>query len=55
VLAIGGFIIIGGVGVFDSGLGRKLTGSPRFTRGLGYASAAIFIALAARLAFIQRA
>ncbi len=55
VLAIGGFIINGGVGVFAGGLGRALTTSPRFARGLGYVSAAIFTALAARLALLERA
>ena len=55
VLSIGGFLINSGVGIFASGLGRKLTGSPRLTRGLGYVSAGIFTALAARLALIERA
>lgn len=55
VLAIGGFVINGGVGVFAGGLGRTLTTSPRFARGLGYVSAAIFTALAARLALLERA
>jgi threonine/homoserine/homoserine lactone efflux protein len=55
VLAIGGFLVNGGVGIFASSLGRKLTGSPRLTRGLGFTSAAIFTALAARLAFLERA
>lgn len=55
ILAVGGFLINGGVGVFAGGLGKRLTGSPRVTRGLGYVSAAIFTALAARLALIERA
>ena len=55
VLAIGGFLINGAVGIFACGLGRKLTGSVRLTRGLGYVSASIFTALAARLAFIEKA
>ncbi|EAQ25676.1 LysE family translocator [Roseovarius sp. 217] len=54
VLAVGGFVINGAVGVFAGGLGRRLTTSPRFARGLGIASATIFAALAARLALMQR-
>ncbi|MGX0975988.1 threonine/homoserine/homoserine lactone efflux protein [Roseovarius sp. MBR-51] len=54
VLAVGGFVINGAVGVFAGGLGRRLTTSPRFARGLGIASATIFTALAARLALMQR-
>ncbi len=55
VLAIGGFIINSSVGIFAGNLGRKLTGSPRLTRGLGYVSASIFTALALRLALLERA
>lgn len=54
ILAVGGFVINGAVGVFAGGLGRKLATSPRFARGLGIASATIFTALAARLALMQR-
>lgn len=54
ILAAGGFVINGAVGVFAGGLGRRLATSPRFARGLGIASAAIFTALAARLALMQR-
>ncbi|KGM86358.1 Putative threonine efflux protein [Roseovarius mucosus DSM 17069] len=54
ILAVGGFVINGAVGVFAGGLGRRLTTSPRFARGLGIASATIFTALAARLALMQR-
>ena len=54
VLALGGFLINGAVGVFAGGLGRRMATSPRFTRGLGLVSAAIFAGLAARLAFLQR-
>jgi threonine/homoserine/homoserine lactone efflux protein len=54
ILAVGGFVINGAVGVFAGGLGRRLATSPGFTRGLGLASATIFTALAARLAFMQR-
>lgn len=54
VLAAGGFVINGAVGVFAGGLGRRMATSARFARGLGYVSAAIFAALAARLALMQR-
>ena len=54
VLAIGGMVINGGVGVFAGTLGRRLTGR-RFARGLGWISAGIFAALAARLAVMERA
>ncbi|WP_175544800.1 LysE family translocator [Roseovarius azorensis] len=54
VLALGGFVINGAVGVFAGGLGRSMATSPRFTRGLGLVSAAIFASLAARLALLQR-
>ena len=54
VLAAGGMLVNGGVGVFAGTLGRRLTGA-RFTRGLGYVSAGIFTVLAARLALLERA
>jgi len=54
VLALGGFVINGAVGLFAGGLGRRLSTSPRFARGLGLVSAGIFAALAARLALMQR-
>lgn len=54
VLAIGGLIINGGVGVFAGQMRNRLTG-PRFARGLGLVCAAIFTGLAARLAFLERA
>ncbi|HKL54826.1 MAG TPA: LysE family translocator [Roseovarius sp.] len=54
ILAFGGLVINTAVGVFAGGLGRRLAGSARFTRGLGYASALIFAGLAARLALLQR-
>ena len=54
ILGLGGFIINGAVGLFAGGVGRRLATSARFTRGLGYASAAIFAGLALRLALIQR-
>lgn len=55
IIGVGGFVINGAVGIFAGGLGRRMAGSPRFTRGLGFATAAIFTALAARLAILERA
>lgn len=54
VLALGGFVINGLVGVFAGGIGRKLTGSPVFARWLGRVSAGIFAGLAVRLALLER-
>ena len=54
VLALGGFVINGLVGVFAGGIGRKLTGSPMFARWLGRVSAGIFAGLAVRLALLER-
>lgn len=55
ILGIGGFVINGLVGVFAGSVGRRLTGSPRTARLLGYASGGIFTALAVRLAVLERA
>ena len=54
VLAVGGFLINGGVGVFAGTLGRRLAGSHGFARWLGRLSACIFTALALRLALLER-
>jgi threonine/homoserine/homoserine lactone efflux protein len=54
VLAIGGFVVNGLVGVFAGGLGRRLAQSPIFARWLGRVSAGIFAALAVRLAMMER-
>ena len=54
ILSLGGLLINGFVGVFAGSVGQYLAGSPGFARGLGYASAAIFVALATRLALLQR-
>ena len=51
VLAVGGMLVNGGVGVFAGTLGQRMTG-PGFARGLGWISAGIFVALAARLAVL---
>ena len=52
VLGIGGFFINGAVGVFASGLGRRLA---RGGHLLGWISSGIFVALAAKLALWERA
>lgn len=51
VLALGGFVINGAVGVFAAGIGRRLAGSGRV---LGWISSGIFVALALRLAMMER-
>lgn len=55
VLAVGGFVINGLVGVFAGGAGRRLIGSSGAVRWLGYISGGIFAALAIRLAVLERA
>ena len=54
VLALNGFFINGMVGVFASGIGRKLAQEPQIGRVLGYVTATIFGALALRLALEAR-
>ncbi|MDQ2091710.1 LysE family translocator [Marimonas arenosa] len=49
VLAVGGFVINGLVGVFSGGLGRALARNPRAERALRLVSATVFGALAMRL------
>ena len=51
VLGVGGFIINGAVGVFASGIGRRMA---RGGRALGWITSGIFVALAARLAVLER-
>ncbi|MBY6067508.1 LysE family translocator [Leisingera aquaemixtae] len=55
ILAAGGFIINGLVGIFAGQAGRQLTGSPVIARWLGRVSAGIFAGLAVRLAIMERA
>jgi threonine/homoserine/homoserine lactone efflux protein len=54
VIATGGLIVNGAVGVFAGSLGARITRSPRIGVWLSRASAAIFVALAARLALISK-
>ncbi|WP_415921370.1 LysE family translocator [Tateyamaria sp. SN6-1] len=51
LLALGGFVINGAVGVFAAGAGRRFA---RGSRVLDYISASVFAALAARLAILER-
>jgi len=55
IISIGGFIVNGMVGAFSGTVGKALTGSAKFQRGIGYATAAIFTGLAARLAIMEKA
>lgn len=55
IMSLGGFVVNGLVGMFSGTVGRALTGSPKFQRGIGYATATIFTGLAARLAIMERA
>jgi threonine/homoserine/homoserine lactone efflux protein len=54
VLAICGFFVNAAVGVFAGGIGRHLTGSPRFARATGYVTGTLFAALAVRMAMLER-
>lgn len=54
VLAVGGFIVNGLVGVFAGGLGRRMARTPAIERGLRWVSATVFGALALRLAWEAR-
>ncbi|WP_109467674.1 LysE family translocator [Albibacillus kandeliae] len=55
VLAIGGFVINGLVGLFAGGAGRRLASSGPARTWLGRISGVIFAGLALRLAFLERA
>lgn len=54
VLALGGLVINGAVGMSAGGLGRQIARSPRFARGLSCVSTGVFAALAIRLAVMER-
>lgn len=51
VISLGGFVINGAVGVFASGIGRRMV---RGGKALGWITSGIFVALAARLAVMER-
>lgn len=54
VITVGGFFVNGLVGVFAGGIGRTLAGNAGYATWLGRVSAGIFVALAVRLALMQR-
>ena len=54
VLAVGGFVVNGLVGVFAGSLGQRLLSSPRAAVWLGRVMATLFLGLAARLILLQR-
>lgn len=55
IIALGGFVVNGLVGVFAGGAGRLLVGNPRASRIMGWVTGGIFAALALRLAILERA
>ncbi len=55
IIALGGFVVNGLVGVFAGGAGRLLIGNPRASRIMGWVTGGIFTALALRLAIMERA
>ncbi|WP_425043203.1 LysE family translocator [Primorskyibacter sp. S87] len=55
MLALGGFVVNGLVGVFAGSASRRLTDNPRSSRILGWITGSIFAALAVRLAILERA
>ena len=52
MMAVGGFVVNAGVGIFASGAGRRLA---RGSRALGWITGGIFAALALRLAILEKA
>jgi len=54
LIAAGGFVVNAAIGVLAGGLGRRMAGSPGFSRGMARVCAAIFAGLALRLALIER-
>ncbi len=55
IIAMGGFVANGLVGIFAGGAGRVLVSNPRASRILGWVTGGIFAALAVRLAVLERA
>ncbi len=55
IIALGGFVVNGLVGVFAGGAGRLLIGNPRASRIMGWVTGGIFTALALRLSITERA
>jgi threonine/homoserine/homoserine lactone efflux protein len=54
IISLGGLIVNGILGLSAGGIGHRLARSPKANRWLGRISATIFVALAVRLAFLQR-
>lgn len=54
VMFIGGLFVNGAVGLFAGGIGQRLARSETFARILGYISATVFLALAIRLAVLEK-
>nr|WP_216600430.1 MULTISPECIES: LysE family translocator [unclassified Ruegeria] len=54
IMAVGGFVVNGLVGIFAGGAGRVLVGNPRASRIIGWITGGIFAALAIRLAIMER-
>lgn len=55
IIALGGFVVNGLVGIFAGGAGRMLIANPRASRIMGWVTGGIFTALAIRLAILERA
>lgn len=55
VIALGGFVVNGLVGIFAGGAGKVLISNPRASRIMGWVTGGIFAALAVRLAVMERA
>ncbi|MFC3614677.1 LysE family translocator [Lutimaribacter marinistellae] len=54
IIALGGFLINAGVGLFAGRARRGLAANPRATRLLGWVTGSIFAALAIRLAILEK-
>jgi len=54
VIAVGGLVVNGAVGVLAGGIGARLARSPALARALGRVTAVIFVGLAVRLALMQK-
>ncbi|WP_170333199.1 LysE family translocator [Ruegeria arenilitoris] len=55
IIALGGFVVNGLVGIFAGGAGKVLISNPRASRIMGWVTGGIFTALAVRLAIMERA
>ncbi|MDC0739099.1 LysE family translocator [Cognatishimia sp. SS12] len=54
IIAFGGFVVNGLVGIFAGSLGRSMASSSKFQRWIGYITGGIFAGLALRLAILER-